>query len=65
MADVTIDQLEISVELAGDEADQRFGMLFDRHVSRWWAGQQARQDSARYADAQRRIFSADDPTEGP
>jgi hypothetical protein len=58
MADVTIEHLDISVELGEGGADARFGQLFDRHVARWWAAQQASQDAARFAESQRRIFSS-------
>lgn len=53
MADITIDRLEITVELDGAGVDAHFARLFDRHIRRWWADEQARQADSRFAERER------------
>jgi hypothetical protein len=53
MADITIERLEITVELDGEGADLHFARLFDHHVRRWWATEQAREADRRFAERER------------
>jgi len=53
MADVTIERLEITVELDGAGADDHFVRLFERCIRRWWADEQARQADRRFAERER------------
>lgn len=53
MADVTIERLEITVELDGTGADAHFARLFEQHICRWWAGEQARQADQRFTERER------------
>ena len=53
MADVTIDRLEITVELDGAGAEAHFERLFERHICRWWAEEQATQADLRFAERER------------
>jgi hypothetical protein len=53
MADVTIERLEITVELDGAGADAYFARLFQRHICRWWADEQAQQADQRFAERER------------
>jgi hypothetical protein len=53
MADVTIERLEITVELDGAGADAHFTRLFERHICRWWTEEQATQADRRFAERER------------
>jgi len=53
MADVTIERLEITVELDGAGAEAHFARLFERHICRWWADEQATQADMRFAEQER------------
>jgi hypothetical protein len=53
MADVTIERLEITVELDGAGADAHFAGLFEQHICRWWADEQARQADQRFTERER------------
>jgi len=56
MADVTIERLEITVELAGAGAEAHFAQLFDVCIRRWWAEQKAAKMTARFDEAERTVF---------
>jgi hypothetical protein len=53
MADVTIERLEITVELDGAGAEAHFTRLFERHICRWWEQEQATQADSRFAERER------------
>jgi hypothetical protein len=53
MADVTIERLEITVELDGAGAEAHFTRLFERHICRWWASELATQADRRFAERER------------
>jgi hypothetical protein len=53
MADITIERLEITVELDGEGADRHFARLFDQHVRRWWAAERAQEAERRFAERER------------
>jgi len=53
MADISIERLEITVELDGAGAEAQFVRLFDGHIRRWWADEQARQADSRFAERER------------
>lgn len=53
MADVTIERLEITVELDGEGADAHFERLFEACIRRWWANQQTMQADDRFAERER------------
>jgi hypothetical protein len=53
MADVTIERLEITVELDGVGAEAHFTRLFTQHICRWWAQEQATQADSRCAERER------------
>jgi hypothetical protein len=58
MADVTIERLDIVVELDGAGADRYFARLFEMHIRRWWADEQARQADHRFAERERLLPDA-------
>jgi hypothetical protein len=58
MADVTIDRLEITVELDGGGAEAHFARLFERHIREWWADEQANQADRRFAERERLLPDA-------
>lgn len=53
MADVIIERLEITVELDGAGADAHFARLFQQHICRWWADEQARQADQQFTECER------------
>jgi hypothetical protein len=53
MADVTIERLEITVELDGAGADAYFARLFQQHICRWWADEQAQQADQQFTEGER------------
>jgi len=53
MADVTIERLEITVELDGAGADAHFARLFQQHICRWWADEQAQQADRQFTECER------------
>ena len=61
MADVTIERLDIVVELDGAGADQHFARLFGVHIRRWWADEQARHADHRFAE-RARLLPAPSPS---
>jgi hypothetical protein len=53
MAEITIERLEITVELDGAGADTYFTRLFERHIHRWWDDERARAADAQFAERER------------
>ena len=53
MADVIIERLEITVELDGAGADAHFAHLFQQHICRWWADEQAQQADRQFTECER------------
>jgi hypothetical protein len=64
MADVTIDRLDISIELDPEGADPYFSRLFERHIRRWWALERARLEDRRFAERERRLPGTPDDAGG-
>jgi hypothetical protein len=58
MADVTIERLEITIELDGAGAEAHFTRLFERHIRDWWADEQATQADRRFAERERLLPDA-------
>ena len=53
MGDIRIEQLEITVEVGGDEGDAAFVALFNRYIRRWHEQQQRVAADRRFAEAER------------
>jgi hypothetical protein len=59
MPDVQIDQLDITVEVGGDEGDAAFAELFSRYIRRWHELQRQQDADRRFAEQERRLPGAE------
>jgi hypothetical protein len=59
MVDVRIEQLDITVEVGGDQGDAAFAELFNRYIRRWHELQRQSEADRRFSEQERRL-----PAEG-